>query len=227
VALFYAYSNQHPDYGHKVIRSHGKIVIRSQVVIKAFYLRYCILLLQGCGDKLAQLVRSALGISKWKTIEDGKILEGDNAKEENTRLQQLRNYLKLSLKEELPQKDKELFEKLFNETEDYLRDKVVRKVIFEYGNAIKHRWQLFYQGEGLEPIKPEIRNIGDIGGRTVVKQLPIGVIHFGEDIEEHIRLCLYTNNMFVDMANAILEHLNFDQFYEVKNGKKMLNLSKA
>jgi len=211
LALVYAYSNQHLYHGHRVIRRNGEIVIHPQIIIKAFYLRYCTLLLQGCGDKLSQLVRTALGITKLKKIK-GKIVE-DKATEKNISLITIKTSLELTLDGNSPERERNIL----NEMKKYLEDKAV-KTIIESANRIKHRWQLFFKGEGLQPINPEAKIIGE-NGREIRNQLPACGYSKGENIEEYIELCLRTNNMFVDMANAILEQLNFEKFTNLRTGR--------
>jgi hypothetical protein len=215
LALVYAYSNQHLHHGHRIIRSKGEVVIHPQIIMKAFYLRYCILLLQGCGDKLSQLVRTALGITKLKKLKKGKIVE-HKATEKNISLKTIKTSLELALDGNSPERERNIL----NEMKNYLEDNAV-KTIIESANRIKHRWQLFFQGEGLQPINPEAKIIGE-NGRVIRNQLPACGYSKGENIEEYIRLCLQTNNMFVDMANAILEQLNFGQFYVVEGGRRLL-----
>jgi hypothetical protein len=217
LALTYSFSNQHSHCGHRIIRVKGQVVIHPQIIMKAFYLRYCILLLQGCGDKLSQLVRTALGITKLKKLKKGKIVE-DKATEKNINLKKIKTSLELTLNANLSEKER----KILNEMKKYLEDEAVKKIIVESANTIKHRWQLFFQGEGLQPIKPETYEIRDGKGSVIGKQLPECGYTMGENIEEYIRLCLQTNNMFVNMANAILEQLNFEQFYVVEDGRRLL-----
>jgi hypothetical protein len=207
LAMRYAYSNQHPYQGHKVIRRDGQLIFSSQVCMKAFYLRFFILLIQGCGDKLAQMVRSALGITKWD--------------ETTITIKRLKRHLKLTLEEKGSLSEKELVENIYERIKDYLEDETVETVL-NMANALKHRWLLFYQGEGLQPAMPKIEEVKDDSGKVVGKKLPFGAYTYGEKIEKHIKLCLRVNNMFVDMANAILDQLNFERFYEYKNGKRAL-----
>jgi len=216
LALIYAYSNHHLHHGHRIIRSKGEVVIHPQIIMKAFYLRYCILLLQGCGDKLSQLVRTGLGITKLKKLKKGKIVE-DKATEKNISLRTIKTSLELTLNANSSEKERNIL----NEMKKYLEDEAVRKIIVESANTIKHRWQLFFQGEGLQPINPEAKIIGE-NGRVIRNQLPACGYSKGENIEGYIRLCLQTNNMFVDMANVILEQLNFERVFEVGNGKRLL-----
>jgi len=217
LALIYAYSNQHLHHGHRIIRSKGEVVIHPQIIMRAFYLRYCILLLQGCGDKLSQLVRTALGITKLKKLKKGKIVE-DKATEKNIDLKQIKTSLELTLNANSSEKERNIL----NEMKKYLEDEAVRKIIVESANTIKHRWQLFFRGEGLQPIKPETYEIRDGKGSVIGKQLPECGYTTGENIEKYIGLCLRANNMFVDMSNAILEQLNFGQFYVVEGGRRLL-----
>jgi hypothetical protein len=110
---------------------------------------------------------------------------------------------------------------ILNEMKKYLEDKGVDRIISKSANTIKHRWHLFFRGEGLQPINPEAKII-DGNGRVIKNQLSACGYSKGENIEEYIKLCLRTNNVFVDMANEILKQLNFEQVYEVVNGRKLL-----
>ncbi len=204
---------------NEIIRNDDQIVIDPKVIESAFYLRYCILLLQCCGDKLAQRVRCcALGITQGLKEKDGE------ATEYNTTLKKLPVRLGQLIKcPTLPDREKVRYQKIREELEKYLTDGSVSSIL-EYANAIKHRWQLFYQGEGLQPLKPEIIVTKNKAGKIIRREFPTVISVLGEDINKHICLCLETNNMFVDIANAIYHHLDPNRFYTDKNGTKILEI---
>lgn len=223
-ALMYSYSNQHPDVGHKVIRKNGQLIFSAQVLRKAFYLRFFIILIQSSGDKLAQVLRCALGITKWKTKKHHPA--NKDADEKNTSLVQLRKHMALTLEEERSLPDREQFNNIWRKIENYLNDDAV-KTILTQANALKHRWQLFYRGEGLHPLRPKIEDVKDADGRVVGKKLPIGAFTYGVNLDEHIRLSLRVNNLFVDMANGILDQLDFERYFEIRSGKRVLRRKKT
>jgi hypothetical protein len=225
-ALVYSYSNRHPYFGHRIFRKNGQLVFSSQVIAKAFYLRCSMLFIQACGDKLAQMIRCALGITKWK-IRNKNSSTGIrllDAEEGNTTIKRLQSHLRLHLEEQGDQTGRELLKEIYELINGYLNDDIVKELL-ECANALKHRWQIFYQGEGLQPIEPRIKKGKSKNGKEW-QSLPIGGHTFGKNIEEHIRFCLTVNNLFVEMANKVHHLLNFEKFYEVKNGKRILNLGK-
>jgi hypothetical protein len=206
-SLFYAYSNQHPNLGYGSIKTGNKIILKTQILKKAYYFRYCVLLLQACGDKLSQLVRCAMKIERWKDNRNSK------AEENNTSLQKLKNYL---------EQDEQEPKTIYNAINEYLEDKNV-KLILKLANKIKHKWTTFYQGEGLAPLRPTIQKIKDSSGKIIGECSPIGV-NIGEDIACHIRCALVANNLFIEMTEKIVRSLDFDKFYSYENGKKILYL---
>lgn len=207
-----------------------------KVIESAFYLRYCILLLQGCGDKLAQMIRCALGITQFLKRKKGEIIPYD-ATENSTTLRNVRNHLELKLKSDgLSEQERNRPQNILNELDKYLADKSVSNILV-CANKIKHKWQLYYKGEGLQPVNPEIKDtrnnskeIERIMQTLAPKKintkelLTIGVSHRGINIEEHINLCFETNNMFVDTANAIINYLDFDKLYVYKDEMKILEI---
>ena len=212
-SLFFAHSNQHPFIGHEVKRdSENKIVFSSQILLKAYYLRYCIILLQACGDKIAQLVRCSLNVDQWR-FEDKKQIKEVKASENNTTLALLRRHLKLNEDEPKP---------LFQAIDSYLNNDGVKIIVLDLANEIKHRWVTSYQGEGLFPVKPKIKQEKNGSGRVIKEVIPMCGMTSGVDIDIHIKHALITNNLFVDTAEKVKEILNFDKYYSKKNGKKYL-----
>lgn len=193
-SLYFANSNQHILVGHKVTKEAGSLVFSSQVVLKAYYLRYCILLLQSCGDKLAQMVRVALNIKEWSRGQDKEPLA---ASEETTKLTTLKTHLQLTEAEP---------RLLFNIINAYLKDDSVKIIVFQLANEIKHKWTTTYKGEGYFPIKNPILEERDAEGKLVKEQISIGM-SLGVNIDDHIRHALVTNNLFVEMATRISELL--------------------
>jgi len=184
-SLYFANSNQHTLVGHRIKRNSGKIVFSSQVFMKAYYLRYCILLLQACGDKLAQLVRVALDIAQWQ-----KATRTEPAAEENTKITILKNHLKFSEPEPKP---------LFNAINSYLENDSVKIIIFQLANDIKHKWVTAYQGEGFAPIKNPVIQERNASGMLIKEEILIGM-SLGLNIDTHIKHALITNNLFVERA---------------------------
>ncbi len=179
-SLFFAYSNQHPFVGHKIKRNSGEIVFSSQIIFKAYYLRYCVLLLQACGDKVAQLVRHAFDIRKWK-IKGRKGIKEIKASEDNTTLNTLIKHLRLNEAEPKP---------LFNAINSYIENDSV-KLIRQLANEIKHKWVTSYQGEGLSPIpiKNTIFQEKDSSGKLMKEVISIGMTR-GVNIDIHIKHAL-------------------------------------
>jgi hypothetical protein len=210
-SLYYAHSNQHPGVGYRVKKSGSQIVLKTQILAKAYYFRYCVLLLQACGDKLSQLVKCALNINKWRFRGKNGTKER-KASENNTTLKMLRRHLELN--EQDPKT-------IFNAINDYLRSDNVR-LILNLANEIKHRWTTLYQGEGLSPSRPSIDKIKNRLGKIIEESVPIGGVTIGVDIDSHIHCALVTNNLFVEMTEKIVKTLNFDKFYSFENGKKIL-----
>jgi len=186
-SLFYANSNQHP-FGHKMIKKNNRIVFSSQIIQKAFYLRYCILLLQACGDKLAQMIRWAMNISTWK-LKQNKRIKKIKATDDTTSLTMLARYLKLHKR-----KDKAILK----EIDAYLKNDSVGRIVFQLANEIKHKWTTSYQGEGLYPFKKPMRQEQDKSGK-MFDVLTISMEN-GINIDRHIKDALVTNNLFVDLA---------------------------
>jgi len=178
-SLFLAHSNQHPFVGHKVKRNSGQIVFSSQINPKAYYLRYCVLLIQACGDKVAQLVRHALDIKEWRIEKDNGGIE---ASEDNTTLTTLKKHLRLNEPAPKP---------LYNAINSYLKNDSVEIIIFRLANEIKHKWVTSYQGEGLSPIKNPIIQEKDNSGRLIVERISIGMTR-GVNIDLHIKHALIT-----------------------------------
>lgn len=191
-SLYFANSNQHTLVEHKIKRTSGKIVFSSQVLMKAYYLRYCILLLQACGDKLAQLVRTTLDIKKWR-IQKGKGIEEIKASEDNTTLTMLMKHLRLNEDNPKP------FYSIIN---SYLKNDSVKVIVFQLSNEIKHKWVTAYQGEGLSPLKNPIFQEKDNSGRLIKEVISIGMSR-GINIDLHIKHALIANNLFVEMAKDI------------------------
>jgi len=197
-SLFFAHSNQHPFVGHQIKRTSGEIVISSQVLLKAYYLRYCVLLMQACGDKLSQLLRNTLDIKEWR-IKGNKGIEKIKASEDNTTLTILVKHLRLNEKEPKP---------LFTAINSYLKNDSVKIIVFQLANEIKHKWVTSYRGEGLSPIKNPIVQEKDSSGKLTKEVISIGMSR-GINIDLHIRHALIVNNLFVEMADeisALLEH---------------------
>lgn len=212
-SLFYAYSNQHPLVGHEIKRdAENKIIFSSQVLTKAYYLRYGIILLQACGDKLAQLIRCSLHIDKWPR-EDNNGTKEIEASEDTTTLIRLRNHLKLNGEDHKP---------LLKTIDSYLKNKSVKFIVLGLANEIKHRWVTSYQGEGLFPVKPKIKQEKNGSDRVIKEVIPMCGMTSGVDINIHTNLALITNNLFVDTAEKVKAILNFDKFYIKENGKKYL-----
>lgn len=191
MSLFLAHSNQHPFVGHKIIRKSGGIVVSSQVIMKAYYLRYCVLLIQACGDKVAQLVRHALDIREWRIKKEN--VEKKESSEENTTLSILMHHLKFNEGEPKP---------LFNAINSYLENYSVKIIVRQLANDIKHKWVTSYQGEGLSPIKNPIVQEKDSSGRLKKEVISIGITR-GVNIDSHIKHALITNNLFVEMASNV------------------------
>ncbi|OGW15313.1 MAG: hypothetical protein A3G93_00995 [Nitrospinae bacterium RIFCSPLOWO2_12_FULL_45_22] len=220
-SLIIANSNQHP-VGHKVYRDEDtkEITYSSQIVEKAYFLRYACILLQACGDKLANLIRLALDIQNWKNEkkkdEEGNLIE-EKAREDNTYLNVLRAHLKITNNTS----------NLYKWIKEYSKDKSVER-INEIANAIKHRWPKYYQGEGLSPSKKPIKDIRDPSGKITGKDFSIGSSFVGIDIAEDIKQAKRANNLFVQLANRIVAELNFEGFYQRdEEGKRYLDISKA
>jgi hypothetical protein len=210
-SLIYANSNQHPSIGHEVVRDSDKIVFSSQILRKAYFLRYAVLLLQACGDKLAQLLRCAMKIETWRVRGKNDIKEY-KAKENNTSLNIIHRHLKLN--EAVPHP-------IFSAIDSYLCDENVIAII-SLANKIKHKWHLPYQGEGLHPVNPPSKLLKDKTGKIIGETIGICAMTTGISINDDIKHALLANNAFVDMANGINEILDFDKFYEFKDGKKIL-----
>lgn len=183
-SLFFAHSNQHSFLGHKIKRKSGKIVVSSQVIMKAYYLRYCVLLIQACGDKIAQLVRHALDIKKWS--------KERKSSESNTTLITLMKHLEFNEAEPKP---------FFNVINSYLENGSVKE-IRKLANAIKHSWVTSYEGEGLSPIKNPVIQEKDRSGKLAKEVISIGMTR-GINIDLHIKHALIANNLFVEMASKI------------------------
>ena len=214
-SLFFSYSNQHPGIGHKIVKRDDKVVYSAQVIAKAYYLRYCIILLQACGDKLTHLLTHALDIKKWRIEQRGRIQKFE-VTEDNITLVNLKNHLKIN------ENDPKSFFTVINR---YLKNKSVKRIVFGLANQIKHKWTKSYQGEGLYPKKLQGKNIKNHSGRVIFKSFPIMAMTHGEDINIDIEHALITNNLFVDLANEVNGLLDFNKFYKIENGKKILDLS--
>lgn len=190
-SLFFAHSNQHSFLGHKIKRKSGEIIVSSQVIMKAYYLRYCVLLIQACGDKIAQLVRHALDIKKWR-IKGNKGIKERKSSESNTTLITLMKHLAFNEVADRP---------IFNVINSYLENDSVT-AIRKLANATKHSWVTSYQGEGLWPIKNPVEPKKDISGKLEKEVISIGMTR-GINIDLHIKHALIANNLFVEMASNI------------------------
>lgn len=190
-SLFFAHSNQHLFLGHKIKRKSGEIVVSSQVIMKAYYLRYCVLLIQACGDKIAQLVRHALNIKKWR-IKGSKRIKERKSSESNTTLITLMKHLEFNEVADRP---------FFNVINSYLENGSVKE-IRKLANAVKHSWVTSYQGEGWSPIKNPVIQEKDRLGNLVKEVILIGMTR-GINIDLHIKHALIANNLFVEMAGEI------------------------
>ena len=175
--------------------------------MKAYYLRYCILLLQACGDKVAQMVRIALDIRKWR-IQKGKDIDEVQASEDNTTLTLLMKHMRLNECEP---------KQFYSSLKSYLQDDSVKIIVFQLANEIKHKWFTAYQGEGLTPIKNPISHEKDASGK-LVKKISIGMSR-GINIEAHIKHSLLVNNLFVQMAIRISELLKEDLTNKINRAK--------
>ncbi len=111
---------------------------------------------------------------------------------------------------------------LLKTIDSYLKNKSVKFIVLGLANEIKHRWITSYQGEGLYPSKPIIKQEKDASGRIIKESFGIGGMTSGVDINIHIKHALITNNLFVDTAEKVKEILNFNKFHSKKNGKKYL-----
>ncbi len=200
-SLFYANSNQH-RVGHRVIRRNDNIVLSGQIVEKAYYLRYCVVLLQSCGDKLAQLIRCSMDIKTWKSEKNKRI----KAKESTTTLMRLITHLTLSEKKD---------NILLADINSYLKNESVNRIL-RLANEIKHKWITSYQGEGLYPLRNPVRQEKDNKGNPV-EVTAIGMTN-GIDIESHIADALITNNMLVELAVKIDKLLLSKGTREGRNG---------
>ncbi|MBE0428181.1 MAG: hypothetical protein IBX72_16295, partial [Nitrospirae bacterium] len=188
-SLFLAHSNQHSFVSHTIKRNAGQIVFSSQIIVKAYYLRYCVLLIQACGDKFAQLVRHALNIKKWR-IKKKKGIEEMRASENNTTFPALIKHLEFNEGKPKP---------LFTAINSYLENESV-KIIRQLANEIKHKWVTSYQGEGLSPIRNPIVQEKDNSGRLIKEFISIGMTR-GINIDLHIRHALIVTSQVIDTTS--------------------------
>jgi hypothetical protein len=215
IALWQAYSNKHRGIGHKVVRKDGHIILRAQMVWKVYHFRYATVLLQACGDKLANLVREALNITEWSYENEDGQKQLKEANEFTTTLGTLRTHLRL----EEPQ-----LRALFIIVKKYLTNNSVNRII-DLANRFKHRLTPRYEELGLMPSRDDIQTERDEFGRTTKISVGLPSSKTGRDLEKDIGHGVETNNLFVQLATDIYEYLDFDEYYDIDEaGNKRLKL---
>lgn len=196
VCLVNSFTRQHPG-PRKIVKIHGNLVLHSTLVGRVRYFRCFTVFLMAAADKLANLVRHALGITEWKRRKRDGTITSFEATENNTTIVKLRDHLVVTESDPMPLY--QVIDRLIGDTEF--------KRIRQLANEVKHKWPTHYKGTGLAP--PRIRS----GGKVIAPKMVLFGWEIGLDFEPDIRSGKEANNLFVDTAHKVVEVLDFDRFY--------------